>query len=111
MHIKKAAHILRAINHPLRSQLFEYLTEEKTVTEIYHHFKIEQSVASQHLAILRAAGFVTTERKGRFVYYKANHTRMDGVRALCREMVLSDFNPCPECGFDNGRHMEGCLQN
>lgn len=62
---KKASKIFRAINHNLRKAILEYLWEgQKTVTEIYVAFRIEQSVASQHLKILRDAGMVTVSRNG-----------------------------------------------
>ncbi len=56
--VKKAALILRAVNHKLRQQLLKLIDEEKriTVTEIYVRLRLEQSVASQHLAILRKQG-------------------------------------------------------
>lgn len=71
--LKKSARILRAINHKLRIRIYDYLCEsERTVTETLVHFRLEQSVASQHLAILRKEGWVTTRRDGKFIYYAAN---------------------------------------
>jgi DNA-binding transcriptional ArsR family regulator len=71
LQVKKAALILRAINHKLRQQILFLLEEHKkmTVTEIYVLLRLEQSVASQHLAILRRAGIVKTIRDGKFIYY------------------------------------------
>ena len=62
--IKKSALILRAVNHKLRQQILKMIDEKVkvTVTEIYISLRLEQSVASQHLAILRKAGFVDTTR-------------------------------------------------
>ncbi|MFN7278812.1 MAG: ArsR/SmtB family transcription factor, partial [bacterium] len=37
---------------------------------------LEQSVASQHLAILRRAGIVKAERDGKFIYYRINEERV-----------------------------------
>jgi len=42
------------------------------VTDIYVKLRIEQSVASQHLAILRNEGFVSTEREGKTIWYSIN---------------------------------------
>lgn len=76
--VKKAALILRAFNHKLRQQILKMIDTEKkvTVTEIYVKLRIEQSVASQHLAILRKADFVKTEREGKFIYYTVNAPRL-----------------------------------
>jgi DNA-binding transcriptional ArsR family regulator len=76
--VKKSALILRAINHKLRQVMLKLIDENDkiTVTEIYTHLRLEQSVASQHLAILRKAGFVKTKRNGKFIYYSVNRERM-----------------------------------
>ena len=87
--VKKAALILRALNHKLRQQLIKLIEEEKkiTVTEIYVRLKLEQSVASQHLAILRKAGIVTTQRDGKFIFYIINHKRIDEISNFVNELV------------------------
>ena len=69
--IKKASLVLRSLNHKLRQQIIKLIheSEKLTVTEIYVKLRLEQSVASQHLAILRKAGIVSTKREGKFIYY------------------------------------------
>lgn len=81
VNLKKAAMILRALNHKLRQQIVKLIDESKklTVTEIYVKLRLEQSVASQHLAILRRAGIVKTSRDGKFIYYSVNSTRIDDI--------------------------------
>jgi DNA-binding transcriptional ArsR family regulator len=78
---KKAALILRAVNHKLRQQMIKLIDEKQkvVVTEIYVKLKLEQSVASQHLAILRRAGIVSTQRDGKFIYYSVNYPRVQEV--------------------------------
>lgn len=87
--VKKAALILRALNHKLRQQLVKLIEEEKkiTVTEIYVRLRLEQSVASQHLAILRKAGIVNTERDGKYIFYLLNHQRIEEVSRIVNELV------------------------
>ena len=79
--IRKAALILRAVNHKLRQQIIGLLEENEkmTVTSLYIRLRLEQSVASQHLAILRRAGVVTTERQGKFIYYRVDPDAMKRV--------------------------------
>lgn len=81
LNVKKAALVLRALNHKLRQQMIQALDAQGkiTVTEIYVQLRLEQSVASQHLAILRRAGIVRTEREGKFVYYRINPERVDTI--------------------------------
>ena len=87
--LKKAALILRAINHKLRQQILKLVHQngKMTVTEIYVKLRLEQSVASQHLAILRKAGYVNTLRDGKFIFYSVNYTRLDQVHNIVHELL------------------------
>jgi len=87
--IKKASLILRSLNHKLRQQILRIIHEEKkiTVTEIYVKLRLEQSVASQHLAILRKAGIVTTQREGKFIYYTINDKRVEAIERFVKDLV------------------------
>jgi DNA-binding transcriptional ArsR family regulator len=82
--IRKAKLMLRAINHKLRQQILQFIHNKKQtpVTQLYVALRLEQSVASQHLAILRRAGFVTTTKEGKFIYYSVNYQRIDEVHKL-----------------------------
>ncbi len=87
--LKKAALVLRALNHKLRQQILTLIETEKkiTVTEIYVRMRLEQSVASQHLAILRRAGIVTTQRDGKFIYYTVNYKRINEITKVVEDLV------------------------
>jgi DNA-binding transcriptional ArsR family regulator len=58
-----------------------------TVTELYVKLRLEQSVASQHLAILRKAGFVKTDRDGKFIYYSVNINRMQELNQFVKQLL------------------------
>ena len=87
--LKKAALIFRAVNHKLRQQIIKFIHQNGkiTVTQIYLKLRLEQSVASQHLAILRKAGFVNTERDGKFIYYSVNYTRLNEIHRVAQELL------------------------
>ena len=87
--IKKASLVFRAINHPLRQEIIKMIDEKGqiTVTEIFVEMRLEQSVASQHLAILRRAGIVVPEREGKFVYYKLNEKRLILLNQIIRDLL------------------------
>jgi len=87
--LKKAALVFRAINHKLRQQIIRFIHQNGkiTVTQIYVKLRLEQSVASQHLAILRKAGFVSTEREGKFIYYSINQDRISEVHRVAYELL------------------------
>lgn len=86
--LRKAVLALRAVNHRLRQEMIEFLQEREqtTVTDIYVKLRIEQSVASQHLAILRRAEIVDTIRDGKFIYYSLNEDRLVTVAKLVGEL-------------------------
>jgi DNA-binding transcriptional ArsR family regulator len=58
-----------------------------TVTDIYIKLRLEQSVASQHLAILRRAGVVLTDRQGKFIFYSLDKDRFAQIMRLVEELA------------------------
>mgnify|MGYP003839529525 FL=1 len=89
LHSKKAAMILRALNHKLRQQIVKLIDEQQkmTVTEIYVKLRLEQSVTSQHLAILRRAGIVITTREGKFIFYTVDYNRLEQINLFVEQLV------------------------
>lgn len=87
--IKKASLIFRAINHKLRQEIIGMIDSKGhvTVTDIFVEMRLEQSVASQHLAILRRAGIVVPSREGKFVYYKLNSERLVLINKMIIELL------------------------
>lgn len=87
--LRKAVLVLRAVNHKLRQRILELLEENErlTVTDLFVKLRLEQSVASQHLAILRRAGVVQTERHGKFIYYSVNKNRVEQLTDIIEELV------------------------
>ncbi len=88
--LRKAVLVLRAVNHKLRQRMIDMLEEntEMTVTDIYIKLRLEQSVASQHLAILRRAGVVKTNRDGKFIYYSLDKERLNQISRLVEELAI-----------------------
>jgi DNA-binding transcriptional ArsR family regulator len=87
--LRRSVLVLRAINHDLRQRIIKLLDDNSrlTVTEIYVKLRLEQSVASQHLALLRRAGVVNTDRDGKFIYYSVNKDRIAEISRLLKELV------------------------
>lgn len=87
--LRKAVLVLRAVNHKLRQKIIDILedSDTMTVTDIYIKLRLEQSVASQHLAILRRAGVVLTERQGKFIYYSLDKNRLAQISRLVEELA------------------------
>ena len=87
--LRKAVLVLRAVNHKLRQRIIDLLDNNQTmtVTDIYIKLRLEQSVASQHLAILRRAGVVLTERQGKFIYYSLDKDRLNQISKLVEDLA------------------------
>lgn len=87
--LRKAVLVLRAVNHDLRQAIISLLEKHSklTVTDLYIKLRLEQSVASQHLAILRRAGVVDTERQGKYIYYSLDKERLSQISRLVDELA------------------------
>ncbi len=79
--LQESAEILRALAHPLRMRILEFIDRNKTinVNKIYNTLDLEQSITSQHLRILRLAGIVDTTREGKFIHYNINYSKLVNV--------------------------------
>jgi DNA-binding transcriptional ArsR family regulator len=93
--IKKAALSFRALNNKLRMQILQLIDKKGriTVSAIYKKMKMEQSVASQHLGILRNEGIVKTERESKFIFYSINYQRIKELEAFAGQLLKFEVQP------------------
>lgn len=82
--IKALALAIRAYKHPLRQQILTLIKEREkiAVTDIWEALKCEQAVASQHLTILRRADLVSTERVGKYIFYRLHEAAINQLNYL-----------------------------
>lgn len=87
--LKKGELILRALNHKLRQNIIKFIHEngEVNVTDIYIKLNLEQTVVSQHLSILRKAGFVHARREGKQIFYTVNYEKLEQVQKNINELL------------------------
>lgn len=92
--IEKTMQILNAIKHDFRIKIMNILHSEKkqNVTDLFVKLRVEQSVASQHLAILRKAGLVITERDAKYIYYSVNYEMLESIFYLIQKVNQKDGN-------------------
>jgi DNA-binding transcriptional ArsR family regulator len=71
--------IMRALAHPLRMKMLAFIDSKESacVQDIYDALQLEQSIASQHLRILRMAGLVHSKRSQKFIFYSLNYPRLE----------------------------------
>ena len=79
--LETAASMLKAIAHPLRIAILNYLDEGKrlTVTEIHELLQIEQSTTSHHLGILKDKGVLSSKREGKNTFYFMKHEKLSNI--------------------------------
>lgn len=88
-HLNASSELMRALAHPLRIKILEYIDAEKqvSVNSIHNGLKLEQSLTSQHLRILRDAGLVEAERDGKFVMYQVNYEKATNIVQAVRRFL------------------------
>lgn len=76
-----ASDVFRVLADPTRRSLFERLTDEGalSVAALTQGSGVSQPAVSQHLAALKEAGLVLSERSGRSALYRVDP---DGLRPL-----------------------------
>jgi ArsR family transcriptional regulator len=63
----------------------------RSVSEICTELDLRQVNASQHLAILREKGLVTSRKDGQWVYYELSSPKILMAMDLLREVMVEQF--------------------
>jgi len=79
--LDRAANMLKAIAHPMRITIINYLEDGKKlkVSEIHELLNIEQSTTSHHLGILKDKGVLSSYREGKNTYYFLKHDSLSNI--------------------------------
>ncbi|WP_290864740.1 metalloregulator ArsR/SmtB family transcription factor [Hamadaea sp.] len=76
----------KALGDPVRLQLMSMIASadggEICVCDLTPAFELSGPTISHHLKTLREAGLVTSERRGTWVYYRADRARLGALSAL-----------------------------
>lgn len=68
----------KALSDPTRREILKLLQDGPlSAGEITAHFDMTGATISHHLAILRDAGLVLDEKRGKFIYYELNTSVVD----------------------------------
>ncbi|MDR3214099.1 MAG: metalloregulator ArsR/SmtB family transcription factor [Azoarcus sp.] len=89
-HAETAARALRAVAHPLRLRILCILgSDEICVQDIVGAVGTSQSNISQHLAILRDKGILSTRKDANRVYYRISDPRTLQLIELIRDVFCN----------------------
>jgi ArsR family transcriptional regulator len=88
--IERASRSLKAMSHPLRLKILCTLGEsEYSVQDIVEQVGTSQSNISQHLAILRDKGIISSRKDANRVYYRVTDARTLRLISMMREVFCS----------------------
>lgn len=79
--MKESAELFKLLSVDKRIEIVERLKKEPmSVNALAEALGITQSAISQHLRVLKAAGLVTDERQGYWIYYSLNRDALEKCR-------------------------------
>jgi DNA-binding transcriptional ArsR family regulator len=82
------AEFFKTLGHPARIRVLELLSQrEHAVSEMLPEVGIEAANLSQHLAVLRRMGLVTTRKEGSAVYYSLTSPDVAELLAVARRIL------------------------
>ena len=88
--IDRASRSLKAMSHPLRLKILCTLGgEEVSVQDIVEQVGTSQSNISQHLAILRDKGILTSRKDANRVFYRVSDSRTLQLIGMMRQVFCS----------------------
>lgn len=69
--------VSKAFSDRNRLKIFQFLGDgQKNVGEVADKLNVEENLASHHLRVLAALGFLKNDKKGREVFYKINKDKL-----------------------------------
>jgi ArsR family transcriptional regulator len=88
--ILQASNAIKAIAHPLRLKILCVLGDQEiSVQDIVEHVGTSQSNISQHLAILRDKGVLSTRKDANRVFYRIGDLRTLKLVSMMREVFCT----------------------
>jgi ArsR family transcriptional regulator len=90
--LKLHAELCKTLANPTRLEILGLLRDgERSVTELTKLTGVRQATMSQHLAILRQRGVVSTKKEGGNSYYKITNPKMIKACDLIREVLFDQI--------------------
>jgi len=82
------AEFFKTLGHPARIRVLELLSQrEHAVAEMLPEVGIEAANMSQHLAVLRRTGLVTTRKEGSTVFYALTSPHVAELLTVARKIL------------------------
>lgn len=83
------AEMCKTFSNPTRLEILNLLrNKEMPVTELTEKTKTNQANISQHLAIMKSKGIVSSNRKGQQIFYKLTNQKIIKAFDIIREILI-----------------------
>lgn len=91
------AEICKTLSNSTRLMILNFLRDgEKSVSELAGLVGARQANISQHLAILRQRGIVTTRKQGTNIYYRVSNPKIIRACDMIREVLFEQLSEAKE---------------
>ena len=98
---------LQVIAAPRRLRILELVWDrELSAGDIAAQFEVSWSAISQHLTVLKTAGFVVERRQGRSRFYRADQTALGSLRSIVEEHWRSGLYRLKHLAEDEQRSID-----
>lgn len=78
--VRALASELKVLSDENRLSILSLLgTEELCVCHIYESLGLPQNLVSHHLRVLRKVGLVIPEKKGKWIFYKVDASKLENI--------------------------------
>ena len=85
--------VCKTLANPKRQEILDCLRNRSmTVSELVQQTGISQANLSQHLALMRAKGIVTTEREGIHIFYSLSNSKIIQAFDLISEVLRDSLS-------------------
>lgn len=82
------AEVCKVFSNSTRLEILNLLREkELSVTELIEKTRLSQANISQHLSIMKSKGIVTSDRKGKNIYYKLTNPEIIKAFDIIRDVL------------------------
>ncbi len=82
------ADMCKIFSNPTRLEILNLLRDkELSVTELIGKTRLSQTNVSQHLSIMKSKGIVTSNRKGKNIYYKLTNPKIIKAFDIMKEVL------------------------
>ena len=81
----------KALGDPTRREILHLLRDgARTAGEIGSHFNMTGATISHHLSVLREAGLISDDKRGKYIYYELNLSVLDEITGWIASLKGAD---------------------